>query len=67
MSSSMGMDTRTFSVNVVTTIAIPATVLTMMKNTMTKQAFVFEDPKHCNSDGWPSNCYNVRYNDGQQS
>ena len=64
MYDNIGMDTRTFSLNVVTTITIPAT---MMKNTMTKQAFVFEDPRHCNSDGWPSNCYNVRYNDGQQS
>ena len=58
-SSSIGMDTQTFSVNV-------ATMLTMKTSTMTKQAFALEDPKHCNTDGWPS-CYNVGYNYSRQS
>ena len=40
----MGMDTRTFSVNVA------AMVVALTTNIMTKQAFEFEDPKHCNTD-----------------
>ena len=62
----MDMDTRTFTVNVATTIATLAAMLTMTTNTMTKQAFASKDPKHCNTDGWPS-CYNARYNEGRQS
>ena len=65
-SSSIGMNTPTFSVNVATMMATPATVLTITTSTMTKQALALEDPKHCNTDGWPS-CYNLRYNDVRQS
>jgi hypothetical protein len=46
----MGMDARTFSVNVATMIVTLAMVLAMTTSTMTKQAFAFEDPKHCNTD-----------------
>jgi hypothetical protein len=49
----MDMDTRTFSVNVATTIATLAAMLTMTTNTMTKQAFASKDPKHCNTHGGP--------------
>ena len=64
MSVSIGMDTLTFPVKVATMMATPSTVLTMTTSTMTKQASALEDPKHCNTDGWPS-CYNVGYNDGR--
>jgi hypothetical protein len=62
----MGMDTGTFSVNVATTIATLAAMLTMTTSTMTKQAFASKDPKRCNTYGWPS-CYNAGYNEGRQS
>jgi hypothetical protein len=64
MSGSIGMDTLTFPIKVATMMATPDTVLTMTISTMTKQTSAFEDPKHCNTDGWPS-CYNVGYNDGR--
>lgn len=46
----MSMDTRTFSVNVAAMVVALAMVLAMTTSTMTKQAFAFEDPKHCNTD-----------------
>lgn len=49
-SNSMSMDTRTFSVNVAAMVVALAMVLAMTTSTMTKQAFAFEDPKHCNTD-----------------
>jgi hypothetical protein len=43
--NSMSMDTPTSSVNVAL-----AMVFAMTTSIMTKQAFAFEDPKHCNTD-----------------
>jgi hypothetical protein len=44
----MSMDTQAFSVDIVAMVVVLAMVLAMM--TMTKQAFAFEDSRHCNED-----------------
>ena len=44
------MNTRTFSLNIVTIIVPLTMVLAMTTSTMTKQAFASEDPKNCNTD-----------------
>jgi hypothetical protein len=47
------METRTFSLNIVTIIVTLAMVLAMTTSTMTKQPFAFEDAKNCDTDDGP--------------
>jgi hypothetical protein len=46
----MNMDTRPFPVNVAAMVVAVAMGLTMTTSIMAKQAFAFEDLKHCNTD-----------------
>jgi hypothetical protein len=46
----MSMNSRPFSVNVAAMVVALTMGLAMTTSITTKQAFVLEDPKHCNTD-----------------
>jgi hypothetical protein len=61
----MGMGNRTLRAKAATMVVTLAIALAMTTSTMTKQPFVFKDPKHCKT--YEPSCYNVECNDSRQA